>query len=204
MPELPVKEIRPSELHLPEIKREDIVRSLSEIRLPSIELPARLPGRKRGETRAVERFDWRSIDLAEALAGAGAITRIGRPLLRRPRLTVAAGAVLAVGLVTVAVLANPMVRERAGKTVRRVRDRAVQRRMAPSDVLEVEDDLAAVGSRTAGDEQPSAGELLTDGTLPAPQTPGIDGPMDDAPSFERIDATASTLAEESGEAARSA
>jgi len=36
MPQVPVKEVRLSELHLPEIKRDDIVRSLSEIRLPEI------------------------------------------------------------------------------------------------------------------------------------------------------------------------
>src|SRR5690242_19217733 len=103
MPELPVKEIRLSELHLPEIKREDIVRSLSEIKLPPSELPAvQLPGRERGGDRST-RFDWRSIDLAEAMAGVAAITRIGRPMLRRSRVTVAAGAVLVVGLVTVAV-----------------------------------------------------------------------------------------------------
>ena len=38
MPELPVKEVRPSELHLPEIKREDIVRALSDIKMPEVDL----------------------------------------------------------------------------------------------------------------------------------------------------------------------
>jgi len=198
MPELPVKEIRLSELHLPEIKREDIVRSLSEIKLPSVELPAvQLPGRERREA-GTGRFDWRSIDLAEAMAGMAAITRMGRPMLRRSRVTVAAGAVLVVGLVTVAVLANPTVRERAGRTARRVRERA-QGRMTSADVLEVDDDVAAVA-----EELPTGGELLTDGELPAPESPAIDDRMDDAPSFERVEASATEVASQTGEPARPA
>jgi hypothetical protein len=208
MPELPVKEIRLSELHLPEIKREDIVRSLSEIRLPSVELPTvQLPGRERREDKRQTRFDWRSIDVAEAMAGMAAITRIGRPMLRRSRLTVAAGAVLVVGLVTVAVLANPTVRERAGRTARRVRERA-QGRMSPSDVLEVDHDKTAAGSdpiegaSSIAEELPSGGELLTDGELPAPEALDIDRQMDDVPSFERVESSATDVVEETGEAAR--
>src|SRR5262245_6254201 len=198
MPELPVKEIRLSELHLPEIKREDIVRSLSEIKLPSVELPAvQLPGRERREAGGTGRFDWRSIDIAEAMAGVAAITRMGRPMLRRSRVTMAAGAVLVVGLVTVAVLANPTVRERAGRTARRVRERA-QGRMTSSDVLEVDDVTAP------SEELPSGGELLTDGELPAPETPAMDERMDDAPSFERVEASATEVVAETGEPARPA
>jgi hypothetical protein len=176
MPELPVKEIRRSELHLPEIKRGDIVRSLSEIRLPALELPSvELP---RMERRAA-RFDWRSVDLGAAVASAAALAqagaRAGRPLFRRSRVTVAAGTLVVVGLIAAAVLATPAVRQRAGATVRRVRDR-VDARMTPSDVLELEDD------RTPDDlsDLPSAGELVTDGTLPAPE-PAVDGPVIDGP-----------------------
>ena len=199
MPELPVKEIRLSELHLPEIKREDIVRSLSEIKLPSVELPAvQLPGRERREARGAGRFDWRSIDIAEAMAGMAAITKIGRPVLRRSRVTVAVGAVLVVSLVTVAVLANPAVRERAGRTARRVRARA-QGRMTPSDVLEVDDDVAVAEA-----ELPSGGELLTDGELPAPEAPAAEERTDDARSFERSEALVTEVVETTGEAARPA
>jgi hypothetical protein len=210
MPELPVKEIRLSELHLPEIKREDIVRALSEIKLPSVELPAvQLPGRERREASGTARFDWRSIDIAEAMAGVAAITRMGRPVLRRSRVTVAAGAVLVVGLVTVAVLANPTVRGRAGRAVRRVRERA-QGRMTSSDVLEVDDAETAAGSdamegmSSIAEAAPSGGELLTDGELPAPETHSIDGQMDDAPSFERVESSATEVVETTGEPARPA
>src|SRR5262245_12659642 len=120
MPELPVKEIRLSELHLPDIKRKDIVRSLSEIRLPAVDLPAvELPGRE----RRASRFDWRSIDLGAAVASATALANASRPLFRRSRVTIAAGTIVVVGIVVAAVLATPPVRQRAGATVRRVRDR---------------------------------------------------------------------------------
>ena len=67
-------------------------------------------------------------------------------------------------------LATPAVRHRAGATVRRVRER-VDSRMTPSDVLELEDD------RPEATDLPSAGELVTDGTLPAPE-PAAEGPDD--------------------------
>ena len=175
MPELPVKEIRRSELHLPEIKRDDIVRSLSEIRLPAIELPkVELPRR---EDQA-SRFDWRSVDLGAAVAGAAALAqagaRAGRPLFRRSRVTIAAGTIVVVGLIAAAALATPAVRQRAGATVRRVRDR-VDARMTPSDVLEVGDDA----TMDELSDLPSAGELVTDGTLPAPEAavPDADVPI---------------------------
>ena len=73
MPELPVKEARMPELHLPEINRDDIVRTLSEITsdadCPTVEI------------------DWPKstcpiVDLGKAVAGAAAAAHIGR---RSPR-----------------------------------------------------------------------------------------------------------------------
>jgi hypothetical protein len=73
-----------------------------------------------------------------------------------------------------------------------VRDR-VDARMTPSDVLEVGDD-AAMDELS---DLPSAGELVTDGTLRAPEAavdgavmdgpaadPAIDGPVADAPDAD--------------------
>ena len=61
MPELPVKEVRLSELHLPELKRDEIVRSLSEIRRPAIDLPdLERPGSQVRESLA--RIDWSRLD----------------------------------------------------------------------------------------------------------------------------------------------
>jgi hypothetical protein len=155
MPELPVKEVRLSELHLPEINRDEIVRSLSEIRLPAVELPRverprfDVPGR-------IGRIDWRSIDLTGALAGAATIARIGRPVLRR-RWTLAVGAVIVAGLAAAALLANPAVRERAGRTVRDLRARMDARSDADA-TLEIEADAASMAD--AG--QPAPTEAATD------------------------------------------
>ena len=57
MPELPVKEGRLSELHLPEIKRDDIVRSLSEIQLPDVDL-TKLERPKIDLPDSVTKFEW--------------------------------------------------------------------------------------------------------------------------------------------------
>jgi hypothetical protein len=175
MPELPVKDLRLSELHLPEIKRDDIVRTLSE-RLPSIDLSAvELPGRDR---RATSRFDWRSIDPAEMLAGLAAVSRFGRPLARHWRWGVAAGVVIAVGVATAAILARPDVRERAGKTAGKLRDK-VQARMERGDVLELDDDLRPIGLPTEGElvtDEPPLPELGTLATeAPAEAASTVDG-----------------------------
>ena len=191
MPELPVKEIRRSELHLPEIKRDDIVRSLSEIRLPAIELPkVELPRRE----DPASRFNWRSVDLGAAVAGAAALAqagaRAGRPLFRRSRVTVAAGTIVVVGLIAAAVLATPAVRQRAGATVRRVRDR-VDARMTPSDVLELGDDATTDGLvlrtrpplqpvRDAAPAQPRTIDLTAeDDTLTLPRLDSLERKLQD-------------------------
>jgi hypothetical protein len=170
MPELPVKDLRLSELHLPQIKRNDIVRTLSE-RLPSVDLSSvELPKLDRQRS---SRFDWRSIDPAEALAGLGAVTRIARPLTRRPRLMLAAGVVVVVGIATVAVLASPAVRQRAGK----LRDKA-RTRMDRADVLEIDDDIDAT-------ELPDGVEAVTDDArTPAFEPPEAEAPAGDSPAFE--------------------
>ena len=174
MPELPVKDLRPSELHLPEIKRDDIVRTLSE-KLPSVDLSAvQLPGRDRQEG---SRFDWRSIDPAEALAGLAAVGRIGRPLVRRWRWGLATGVVVVVGIATAAVLANQDVRERAGRTVGKLRDKA-RTRMDRGDVLEIDDDVVGL-------VLPEAVESVADDAVtPAFERPDAESPGEATPAFE--------------------
>jgi len=169
MPELPVKEVRPAELHLPEIKREQIVRALSEIHLPAFELPD-----------GVSKIDWRaidpsSIDLGKAMAGVAAATRLGRPVIRRSRLTVAVGALVVVGLAAVALLSTPAVRERAGRAVRGVRSR-MDARPGSSDVLEVEDDIVA--------EPVSDAAMPVEGASVGPTIIELVPVMDAAPSGE--------------------
>jgi hypothetical protein len=123
MPELPVKEIRRPELHLPEIDRDQIMSALSGLHIPTRTVaPVERPRYRRFDPRAI---DWRAIDLGPVAAGAGAVVRLGsraRPLVRT-RWAVAAGVVVMAGLATAALIATPAVRERAGRTVRGVRAR---------------------------------------------------------------------------------
>jgi len=141
MPELPVKEVRPSELHLPEIKRDQIVRSLSEIHLPSVDL-SKVERPTFDLPDALSRIDWRPIGIGEALAGAAAIARVGRPVMRRSRFTIAMAAVIVAGLATAALLSNPAGRERAARTVRGMRAK-MEMRGASTDRLEVDQDVPA-------------------------------------------------------------
>jgi hypothetical protein len=138
VPELPVKEVRVSELHLPEIKRDEIVRSLSEIRVPTLDLAA-IERPRIALPDSIRRFDWRSIDLGGALAGAAAIARLGRPLTRRSRWPYVAGAVVVVGAASAVILANPAIRERAGRAVRDLRAR-IDERTGSGEGLEIDGD----------------------------------------------------------------
>jgi hypothetical protein len=149
MPELPVKEVRLPELHLPEIDREQIVNSLSGLRLPAIEIPT-VERPRFGRQRRSSRFDWRSVDLGPALAGAAALVRVGsraRPLVRT-RWAIVAGVVVVTGLAAAALMATPAVRERAGRTVRDVRariDGAIDNDlMVEADLADTEADVETI------------------------------------------------------------
>ena len=158
MPELPVTEVRPAELRLPEIKREQIVRSLSEIHLPNFELPD-----------GISKIDWRAIDpstidFARAMAGVAAVTRLGRPVIRRSRVTLAIGALVVVGLAAAALFSTPAGRERAGRTVRGLRTK-MEMRAGPADTLEVDEDVPDTSDSSAS--APLEAASLMDAT-PAP------------------------------------
>ena len=89
MPELPVKEVRLPELHLPEIDRDQIISSLSGLRLPAVDITTierpRFGRQARTGRFGLPAIDWRSIDLGPAVAGVAALGRLGsraRPLVR--------------------------------------------------------------------------------------------------------------------------
>ena len=128
MPELPVKEVRPSELHLPEIKREEIVRALSE-KMPDIDLT---------------RIERPNVDLAArslsraATAIAVALRLAPRP--RRSRWPLAIGGVIVAGIATAAVLSNAAVRARLSSGATAVRERLSAMRPGADATLEVDAD----------------------------------------------------------------
>lgn len=143
MPELPVREARLSELHLPEIKRDDIVRSLSEIHLPDVDLP-RLERPRIDLAEAVSKFEWPKIDLSsvdvgKAMAGAAAAAHIGRRA-QRPRWPLVVGGLIIAGLAGWAILSNEALRARLARRAGAIRERISAVRSKRYDRLEIDRD----------------------------------------------------------------
>jgi hypothetical protein len=129
MPELPVKEVRPSELHLPEIKREDIVRALSDIKMPDVDLTRIERPNLDEATRSVGRM---------ATAAATALHLV--PRARRPRWPLAIGGIIVAGI-AVAVLTSEAIRARLSAATTMVRERMTAMR-SDADQLDVGSDDA--------------------------------------------------------------
>ena len=163
MPEFTVKEVRLPELHLPEIKREDIVRSLSGVRLPDVDLARARPIRLKVPAVAIT-----SSDLGRLVAAGVGIARLARPTPRRsrmPRLPFARGSrmpvvrlvqprtrrsrwpmvivvVGALAVATWALLRQPSIRKRVDEAARNARERWATMR-TPAERLEIEPDAPA-------------------------------------------------------------
>jgi hypothetical protein len=156
MPELPVKEARLSELHLPEIKRDDIMRSLSGIHLPDVDL-SRLERPRIDLPEAVSRFEWPKIDLSsvdvgKAMAGAAAAAHIGRRAHRR-RWPLVGGLIVA-GLAGWAIMSNEALRDRLARGARAIREGISAVRSNWHDRLEIDRDhpIAFPAAETASIE----------------------------------------------------
>ena len=78
MPEFTVKEVRLPELHLPEIKRDDIVRSLSGMRLPEVDL-----GKARNARIKVPMVTLTGSDVGKLVAAGAAVARMAQPASKR-------------------------------------------------------------------------------------------------------------------------
>lgn len=136
MPELPTMEGRLPELRLPEISRDEIVRSLSEIRRPEIDLNA---------------IEWPKVDLSrievtrddvdKAILGVAAAARLVRPAVRSRRLPLLLGFLAVSALATFAILSRPVVRDRLAMAARDAQRRIDEARSGPA-VLEIEEDIA--------------------------------------------------------------
>jgi hypothetical protein len=88
MPEFTVKEVRLPELHLPEVKRDEIVRALSGIRVPEVDRALAEP-RRRLRNVDLGAVPWRrqlsGVDAGKLVAAAVTAARIARPARTRPR-----------------------------------------------------------------------------------------------------------------------
>jgi len=178
MPELPVKESRLSELHLPEISRKDIMRSLSEMRMPDVDLPD-----------SVTKRDWPKVempdlDLGKAVAGVAAAAHIGRR--SRARWPFAVGGLILAGLATAAILSNETIRTKISEGVEAVRERISAMRAGGSDELDIDldDPVAFDAAETAPITETSPYSEGSTDTAPYPAGLGSNGHEDGIPAFE--------------------
>jgi hypothetical protein len=212
MPEFTVKEVRLPELHLPEIKRDDIVRSLSGVRLPDVDLAKARPVRVKMPPIAVS-----SSDLGRLVAAGVGIARLARPTPRRgrmPRLPFARSSrnpvarlvqprtrrprwpmvIVVVGAVTVAVwalLRQPSIRRRVDEMARDARERWATMR-TPAERLEIDADepVAVRGVESASTEAGGFVNAIQDAgpMTPTDVDPDVAAPNaadgDGAPAFE--------------------
>jgi hypothetical protein len=184
MPELPVKESRLSELHLPEINRDDIMRSLSEIRMPEVDLPDSVT------KRDWPKFEMPDIDIGKAVAGAVAAAGIGRR--SRPRWPLAVGGLILAGVATAAILSNETIRAKIASGIEALRERVSAMRSTDYDELDIDQDdpIAFDAAATAPIETPrySDGSTL-DATADYPAGLGSNGHEDGIPAFEEPSTT---------------
>ena len=138
---LPTMEGRIPELRLPELTREDIVRSFSEIRRPDIDLSA-----IEWPKVDLSRIDVTRDDVDKAILGVATAARLVRPAVRSSRLPLALGFVTVAALATFAILSRKSVRDRLAVAVRDAQHRIDDARNGTA-LLDVEDDITpdAVG-----------------------------------------------------------
>lgn len=180
MPEFTVKEVRLPELHLAEIKRDDIVRSLSGVRLPEVDLAT-----VRQATIRVPAVRLTSSDVGKLIAAGAAIARFARPvpnrgpwtsgrfgrrarspLVRmvqpgrsRSRWPLALGACIVVAVGAWAVLRRPSIRNQVDEAMRSARARFDAWRATSAQPDEGTDEAIASSMGTAQPEETTAGAV---------------------------------------------
>lgn len=152
MPELRLRRVHLPELRLPEMSRDDIVRTIGDARR-DIELPE---------------FDLSKIDVPKAIATATQAAAFVRTT-SRPRLPFVIGGLVAIGLVEFAILRSPQVRPRVDELGRRARQAIDDRRRG---ALEAGDEAvdaaeAAVAIPIEPDAFAEATPVETAATIPA-------------------------------------
>ena len=168
MPELPVMEGRLPELRLPEISRDEIIRSFSEIKRPDMDIPhVEWPKVDLSHVEwpkvDLSHIEWTREDLDKAILGLAAATRLVRPAVRSRRLPLSLGFLAVAGLATFALLSRPAVRDRLARTAREARRRAMEARGGP-EILEVEADVPFEHEVTTAIAIPIEPDAFTDAT----------------------------------------
>lgn len=202
MPEFTVKEVRMPELHLPEINREQIVRTLSGVRLPEVDL-----AKARRLKIKVPTVTLTADDVGRVIGAAAAVTRfvqpapprvrtpwnpfgrrsrspmalIVRPRTRRSRQPIVLGALVVAAIAVWAFLRRPANQRRMEAAARQARERFETWRaqdlrpgsVTPDDATAADADVLALASPTDGT-----------GELPEDQL-AVDAVTDGVPAFEK-------------------
>lgn len=118
MPTLSIKEVRLPELHLPEMSRDDITKTIGDT-ARDIDLSRLDPRRIEMPDLADIQRELSKVDVPKAVAG---VTMLGRAA-PRSRLPFVIGGLLTLGLVAFAVATSPILRPRLEAAARRARER---------------------------------------------------------------------------------
>lgn len=201
MPEFNVKEVRMPELHLPEINRDDIVRTLSGVHLPEVDL-----ARARRAKIKVPAVTFTADDVGRIIGAGAALTRfvrptpkrgrpswnpfgrgsrspiglIVRPRTRRSRRPLVLGALIVVAVAIWAILRHPATQRRLEEGARQARERFETWR-----AQDLRPGTGPLDDATASDADVLALESPTDGTGRLPQDDIATGvATDGVPAFE--------------------
>lgn len=190
MPDLSLKGVRVPELHLPEMTRDDIARTIADARR-DVDL-SRLDPRRLDlsgmDLPKLPSIDLPNVDVPHAVSAAA--QRAG--LVRRPsRAPLVIGGAIALGLAAWAALTSPVIRPRLDDLVRRARTAIAARRDAMRDGADRDEPHAFDAAVAAPIESSAfAGDAPADGTPfdgPAPLPDGFGADV------ERLDPTSGTL-----------
>ncbi len=182
MPQLRTKESRLPELHLPEISRDDIMRTLSD-RMPDVDLPDSVT------KRDWPKFEMPDVDLGKAVAGAAAAAHIGRR--SRSRWPIAVGGLIVAGVATAAILSNETIRTKIANALDALRERFAEMRSSGYDDLDIDQDdpIAFDAADTAPITELSPYDEGTPETAPYPSGLGSNGHENAIPAFEESSTT---------------
>ena len=181
MPEFTVKEVRLPELHLPEIKRDEIIRSLSGVRLPEVDL-----AKARRASIKVPAISLTGSDVGKLVAAGAAIARFARPvpsrgpgitarfgrrsrspLVRivqprrsRSRWPIALGVVIATAIGAWALLRRPAVRRQVDELTHTARTRIDSWLATPAQPDDWSDEATAPDADAAQPDESKAGAVV--------------------------------------------
>jgi hypothetical protein len=164
MPEIRLPDVRVPELRLPEMTRDDIARTLGDVREDLAEM---------GRDIDLSRIDIPRIDLPKAAAAAG-LARSRRV----SRLPIIVGALVTLGIVAWALLNSPSVKPRLQAAAQRARERMESQRAEAAEAHAFDAAVAAEPHANPWAEDIPAGGSPFDGSSDLPEGLGAAEPAE--------------------------